>query len=230
MKVLQEKLDFLLEKYSVGKKATLKDNNTVVVDGKEIPLLSHRAERRFIELRNIAHNGTLTGISVMRSARIVKKGECLNAALYRELDICAFVLGEGFVSIFSIANGNTMNTIAKTESGVVCTIELSAAMGEGQQVVDKHEIIAQRGTACDKVVDTQNMQSSIYVFGKSEAQYTDVDFELYGLEIPEVAVVRQAFAVAARDISGELIAADAAVREWVAKSDESLKTGRKVGA
>jgi hypothetical protein len=42
MKVLQEKLDFLLDKYSVGKKAVLKDRNTVVVDGKEIPLLAHR--------------------------------------------------------------------------------------------------------------------------------------------------------------------------------------------
>ena len=230
MKVLQEKLDFLLDKYSVGKKAVLKDRNTVTVDGKEIPLLAHRAERRFIELRNIAHNGTLTGISVMRSARIVQKGECLNAALYRELDICAFVLQEGFVSIFSIANGNTMNTIAKTESGIVCTIEISAAMGAGQLVVDKHEIISQRGTACDKVVDTQNMQSSIYVFGKSEQQYTDVDFELYGLEIPDVAVVRQAFAVASKNIADELVAADKLACEWVAKSDESLKTCRKVGA
>ena len=104
MKVLQEKLEFLLDKYDVATKAVLKDKNTVVVDGKEIPLLAHRCERRFIELKNIAHNGTLTNISVLRSARLVKKGACLNAELYRELDIAAFVLDEKIVSIFTIDN------------------------------------------------------------------------------------------------------------------------------
>ena len=48
MKVLQEKLNFLLEKYSVDVKAVLKDENTVVIDGKEIKTLPHRSERRFL--------------------------------------------------------------------------------------------------------------------------------------------------------------------------------------
>ena len=230
MKVLQEKLDFLLDKYAVDVKAVLKDKNTVVIDGKEIPLLAHRCERRFIELKNIAHNGTLTGISVLRSARLVKKGECLNCQLYRELDIAAFVLDDKFVSIFTIDNGNTLNAIAKTEKGIVCTIEISAVLSEDEKEIDKHELISQRGTACDKVVDTQIMQNSIYVYGNRQKTYTDVDFELYGLEIPDIAVVRQAFAVASKNIADELIEADAAAREWVEKSNESLKTGRKVGA
>ena len=42
MKVLQEKLNFLLEKYSVDVKAELKDAKTVVIDGQALPLLSHR--------------------------------------------------------------------------------------------------------------------------------------------------------------------------------------------
>ena len=230
MKVLQEKLDFLLDKYAINVKAVLKDRNTVVIDGKEIPLLSHRIERRFIELKNIAHNGTLTNISVLRSARLVKKGECLNAQLYRELDIAAFILADKFISIFTIDNGNTLNAIAKTEKGIVCTIEISAVLAEGETEIDKHELISERGTACDKVVDTQIMQNSIYVYGNGQKTYTDVDFELYGLEIPDVAVVRQAFAVAAKNISAELIEADAVARAWVEKSKESLKTGRKVGA
>ena len=230
MKVLQEKLDFLLDKYAVDVKAVLKDKNTVVIDGKEIPLLSHRIERRFIELKNIAHNGTLTNISVLRSARLVKKGECLNAQLYRELDIAAFILDDKFISIFTIDNGNTLNAIAKTEKGIVCTIEISAVLDEGEKEIDKHELISERGTACDKVVDTQIMQNSIYVYGNGQKTYTDVDFELYGLEIPDVAVVRQAFAVASKNIAAELIEADAVAREWVERSNESLKTGRKVGA
>ena len=92
MNRLQEKLDFLLEKYSVETKATLKDAKTVVIDGMELPILSHRNERRFIELKNIANNGTLVGISVMRVARIIEKGSDIYEALYRELDLCQYVL------------------------------------------------------------------------------------------------------------------------------------------
>ena len=52
MKKLQEKLDFLLEKYSVDVKAQLKDEKTVIIDGKEIKTLPHSSERRFMELKN----------------------------------------------------------------------------------------------------------------------------------------------------------------------------------
>ena len=38
MKVLQEKLNFLLEKYSVDVKAELKDEKTVVINGVEYPV------------------------------------------------------------------------------------------------------------------------------------------------------------------------------------------------
>ena len=49
MNKLQEKLDFLTEKYSVDVKAVLKNDRTVVIDGEELPIFAHRNERRFIE-------------------------------------------------------------------------------------------------------------------------------------------------------------------------------------
>ena len=92
MKKLQEKLNFLIGKYSLDVKAILKNEKTVVIDGKEIPLLSHRCERRFLELKNIVNNGTLVGISVMRVARIVEKDNDIYEELYRELDLCQYIL------------------------------------------------------------------------------------------------------------------------------------------
>ena len=53
---MQKELDFLLEKYSVDKKAVLNGQETVSVDGTEVPLFSWRNERRFIELKNIVNN------------------------------------------------------------------------------------------------------------------------------------------------------------------------------
>ena len=50
MNKLQEKLNFLLDKYSVETKAELTDNRDVVIDGTKVPFLSALYERRFLEL------------------------------------------------------------------------------------------------------------------------------------------------------------------------------------
>lgn len=196
MKLLQEKLNFLLDKYSVDEKITIDDKKTATINGEKAPLFSHRNERRFIELRNIANNGTLKNISVMRVARIITKGSDIFEALYREFDICRFVLNDEFKQVTAMKNGNVMNIIATTNKGIVCTIEISATLKDGIKPIDKHEIIAEHGIACDVVVDAQLKQDSIYLYGEEEKKFTDVDFELYGLEIEDIAVVRAAFSLA----------------------------------
>ncbi|MFA7636862.1 MAG: hypothetical protein WCX81_03770 [Monoglobales bacterium] len=228
MKELQEKLDFLLEKYSVTAKAILKDENTVIVDGREYPILAHRSERRFIELKNIVGGGTLVGVSVMRVARIIEKKSCLDSALYREFDICQWVLQDKIVQVTVIKNDNVLNAIATTEKGIVCTIEISATLEKGEKPIDKHEIIAQRGTACDVVVDAQLQQDSIYVFGKENKKFTDVDFELFGLEIPEVAIVRAAFKIAQAGGCDGILADHAKLLKLTQAANKSAECGERV--
>ena len=227
MNKLQEKLEFLLEKYSVETKAVLKDVKTVVVDGEELPLLVHRYERRFIELKNIVNNGTLVGVSVMRVARIIEKGSDLYEALYRELDLCQYILQRKIKSIMVMENDNVMNAIATAEDGVVCTIEISATLKAGEPAKDKHEIISQRGIACDVVVDAQLKQDSIYVFGAENQKYTDVDFELYGLSIDEIAVVRAAFAIAQNRNYEEIKAINTNLCELVDMAKRSAANGER---
>ena len=227
MKILQEKLQFLLEKYSVEAAAVLNDRKTATINGTATPILSHRLERRFIELKNIAQGGTLQGISVMRVARIVEKGADIFAELYRELDICQYVLGKKIVAITAMQNDNTLNVIATAEDAIVCTIEISATLSKGEIAKDKHEIISQRGIACDVVVDAQLKQDSIYVFGAENKKFTDVDFELYGLSIEDIAVVRSAFTIAQKGTKDEMIAADRALNILVDKAQASVKTGER---
>lgn len=227
MNVLQSKLDFLLEKYSVNTKAVLKDDKTVVINGMELPILSHRNERRFIELKNIANNGTLVGISVMRVARIIEKGSDIYEALYRELDLCHYILQRKIKSIMVMQNENVLNAIATTEDGVVCTIEISATLKAGEIPKDKHEIISQRGIACDVVVDAQLKQDSIYVFGSENKKYTDVDYELYGLSIEEIAVVRAAFSLAQNQNYEDMKDIDANLCKLVEMAKTSAKSGER---
>ncbi|MEE1186632.1 MAG: hypothetical protein UHN02_04565 [Acutalibacteraceae bacterium] len=224
MNNLQEKLNFLLDKYSVENSALLKDKKTVVIDGMDVPLLSHRNERRFVELKNIVQGGTLFGVSVMRVARIVEAGTDLNDVLYRELDLCRFILGEKIKSVMSMSNDNVINVIATTENDIVCTIEISATLKKDAKPIDKHEIISQRGIACDVVVDAQLKQDSIYVYGDEEKKYTDVDFELYGLSIDEIAVVRAAFTVAQNKNYDEMLKIDSELKNLVEKVMLSAKT------
>ena len=201
MKELQKKLDFLAEKYAIEKDLELKDDNTILINGEEFPVFPHRFERRFIELQKLVCDGTLFGVSVMRTARIVENGSNIFNELYRELDICQYVLKRKIKTITAVQNDNVINVIAVTEDKIVCTIEISATLPSGEMPIDKHEVISQRGIACDIVVDAQLRQDSIYVFSNENKKYTDVDFEIFGLSVEETAIVRAAFAAAQEDFS-----------------------------
>ncbi len=204
LKKMNAALQWLREKYavkadgelvksaagSIGARAELK-----MADGKLVKLLPWRKERRFVELKNLVDNKTLEGVSTLRFAYMTS-GKALGELLYRELDLCAF-LGESEIkSAFAVLNGKTANVVAKLFDAKSCSVECSGALPAGAETLDRHELIARRGVACDRTVDTQVPQSSIYVFGKDgETRYTDIDTELFGFDTEEILLVRAAYAV-----------------------------------
>ena len=193
---MQKGLDLLLEKYSVAAKAVLSNNGkTVTVDGKQFPVLPWESERRIIELRNLVVTGRLGNMCTYRIGHTAKKGTDLFELLAREIGILEFTVNSVTKEIFAIAGKNTMNCIVETENGCVCTIELGATLENGKDI-DKHEIITDNGVGCDRVVDTQMPQDSIYVFGKKDQAFMDTDAELYGYSEIEINTIRNAFAVA----------------------------------
>lgn len=226
MKNLQEKLDLLLKKYSVETGAVLLDGETAEIDGIKTPLLSHRAKRSNQELKKLVRD-TLEGVSVMRTAVIAPKNEDVFRLLARELDLAAFVLGRKILTVAAVQSGAALNVLAGAEGGVVCTVEISAVLPETDSEKAKHEIISRRGVALDVGVDAQLRQDSIYLFGKEEKRFTDVDFELYGLTLDEVASVRSAFECAKnKDAKERVLAAERAGRAADA-ARRSLTTGER---
>ena len=194
---MQKGLDLLLNKYSVSAKAVLSaDGKTVAIDGKEIPVLPWESERRIIELRNLVVTGRLGNMCTYRIGHTAQKGTDLFEMLAREVGILEFTVNSTAKEVFAIAGRNTMNCIVETENGCVCTIELGATLEESQRDIDKHEIITDNGVGCDRVVDTQMPQESIYVFGKNKQVFMDTDAELYGYEEIQINTIRNAFAVA----------------------------------
>jgi len=193
---MQGKLDLLLKKYSVDENAELVGKCGVKIGGDIIPLLPFESERRFFELRQLVLNRRVGNLSTYRIGHTAKRGEDIFALLWRELGVLEYTTDSKITEIFAIAGKNTLNAIAETDKGCVCTLELACTLEEGCGDIDKHEIITDNGIACDRVVDTQVPQSSIYVYGKENKSYTDVDSELYGLSEGDVSVIRNAFAVA----------------------------------
>ncbi len=192
---MQNGLDLLLDKYSVAANAELKSLKSVNVSGRDIPLLPWESERRFIELRNLVVQKRVGNMCTYRIGHTSHKSTDIFELLKREAGIVEFTVNSEIKEIFTICGKNTMNVIAETENGCVCTIELACTLEDREAAVDKHEIITDNGIACDMVVDTQIPKSSIYVYGEKKVSFTDTDAELYGYSQAEIAAIRNAFAV-----------------------------------
>ena len=194
---MQKGLKYLLDKYSVKVDATLsEDGKSVKIDGEDFPVLPWESERRFIELRNLVTLGRVGNMCTYRIGHTAWAEADIFEVLEREIGILEFTVNSKAKEIFAIRGKGTMNCIVEAENGCVCTIEIGATLTEGEGEVDKHEIITDCGVACDRVVDTQIPQSSIYVRGNKSATYTDTDAELYDYSELQINTIRNAFAIA----------------------------------
>lgn len=231
-----EGLSYLLNKYQVaveGEARLVRDKNALTVGDQEYALLPWRSERRIIELKGLVTDGTLKDPCVLRTTLITHRDSCLKCMIKREFDIAEFLFDSKIVAVYAVmADDKLCNMVTKLECGVVVNYELAATLAEGAQIMDKHEIIASVGVALDKVVDTQINQNSIYVYGETDkvpAGYTDVDFELFGLTIDQIAKVRCAFNALKNPAAlEEMTRQSERLDKLVALAFESAETGKKL--
>jgi len=198
LNAMNEKLRFLVDKYSVpaGEIAETADGPVLRAGGAETPLLPWRVERRFVELKGLVDRQTLEGVSTLRFANATAGGD-LGTLVAREIDLAVWLTGAPVQSVFAVCGGGVAaNVIARLAGELNLSVECATKLPAGTEPIDRHEIIARRGVASDRGVDTQVPQSSIYLYTDAgEARYTDVDTELYGLSNDEIWIVRAAFAV-----------------------------------
>jgi len=212
--ILEKALTGLLEKYAVKSDRAFhldkktKSGDLVLLPGYdlsdelteeyEIPLLSWRYKRKFIELKKIVNDSVIENVCQYRFSCMSSKNKwSLSALLYREMDLLEFIGGGRIISLNAAITDNEAGSVVATlDNGPICSIEISIQLPSGNALIDRHEIIAGRGVASDQPVDTQSPMSSIYYYTKSgERKFTDVDFELYGLDDQEIDLVRSAFQI-----------------------------------
>lgn len=198
-------LKYLLDKYEVNCSGAITQRMSpeqyavsVKSGNIENALLPWRMERRFTELKALVDNGTLENISTFRFCNISCAATAtLNRLIYKEMDLCEWIGGAKVKSLFAVfSDESAANIIVKLENGISCSVECSVMLPKGARSVDRHEIIAGRGVASDRVVDTQVPQSSIYTFTSDSSQrFTDTDAEIFGLDEDNVNQTRAAFKV-----------------------------------
>jgi len=166
-----------------------------------VPLLAWRHQRRFVELKHLIDDETVAPLLMCRFACLADGQHLpLQAILYREFDLVEWLSGTPIVGIYaSMADGRAANVIVRLAGGIVGSVEAGATLPDGAIMQDRHEMIARRGVASDRVVDTQVGQSSVYTWtADGHQQHTDVDAELFGLELEQAALVRSGFEVLSR--------------------------------
>jgi len=164
----------------------------------QVPLLTWRLKRKFLELKKIVEDSSIENVCMLRFCSMGSSDEYdLNSLLYREMDLCEFIGGGKIASLQAVLNEDRNgNVILKLGNGILCSVEVSLRMPSGSDLVDRHEIIAQRGIASDLVVDTMIPQHSVYsCTERGEMRYRDVDMELYGFDEEQIDQVRSAFQV-----------------------------------
>ncbi len=161
-------------------------------DQASVPLFPWRSERRFQELRAIVQQRTIDPVLMCRFACMTDGRPLgLTAILYREFDLLEWLTGRSIATVCASVNGAAANVILRLAGGVLGSVEAAAILPPGTPMDDRHELIARRGVASDRTVDTQVAQSSVYVTTAAGIdRYTDTDDELFGLDAQQVALVR----------------------------------------
>ena len=216
---MNQALAFLREKYGCPAGEIVNGNagpELVLPDGKKIRLLPWRVERRFVELKKIIDGKTLEDVSTFRFASFSAGGDPVKTAA-RELDLAAYLADSPIQRIFAVRSGDAAcNILARFANGMSASVECGSKLPAGADGMDRHEIIARRGVASDRTVDTQVPQSSIYEWtDKGLTTFTDVDTELFGLPNEQIWIVRAAFAALMDPaLAGAWTAAAAAMKRY----------------
>ncbi|MCE6989834.1 hypothetical protein [Dyadobacter sp. CY323] len=171
------------------------------------PLLTWRVNRAFTELRKIIADSVVENACLFRFSCLASPDQwSVDALIYREIDLCEFISGGKTMSVFAVREKQSINIILRLDTGVLCSIEISTQLPAGSPFQERHELIGQRGTASDRVVDTQVSQYSIYGYTRNGIeQYKDTDMELFGFDENQIEHVRSAF---------ELLKTPVLIRQW----------------
>ena len=205
--------------------------DTLVLEGKRIPLLAWRYEPRMNNMHGYGLKAPAENCA-LNTVSFIDKGVSLDALIYRELDISEYTLISKIEKVTAFINGAACNLIAKTASGALAGLELGATMAIGAIPQFNHRLITKHGMASDKTVNNVVEQSGVYLFSDSDPRpiaYDDGEYYLYGLSVEDSYKAAYVYAIICGRVNTDaLIEQDKHLRALLAAVHSSAELGKSV--
>ena len=161
------------------------------VDDKIYKPMPWRYDCRLRTLYHLAiENESVSGLCSYKATVVESKDADVYELLYRELDVCQWVLNDKIASVYALSNGGrTISLIAKTKKKVMCAIDIATTLSDETTPITRHEIVGQQGVISDRCFDEKIPTKTVYVFEDDKmnpSSYADLDLFLNGLNPEEV--------------------------------------------
>lgn len=181
-------------------------------------LMPWRHNKRLNNMRQCVMDGSVRGISAMKSECVVQKCFPLFSLAAREIDVCQWLLDDQVQEVFALTDQERVfHLIGRLKSGRRITIDISNTLHENVRETERHEVIASHGNLCDLPVGMQLATEDIYAF-RSDSEYPQTFSEV----ILEKEFYTREEAAIIRDIRG-LMANEAALAERENHMDDLKK-------
>lgn len=175
--------DLPIPEFEIVKRGEGEFTDTLIYEGKEIPLHHWRHEPRIDRMHGYGKKEPDNN-NCVNTYSFVGSDIPLDCLLYKELDIAEYLLGSPIVKVTAFVNGNACNLLAKTAKGTVAGLELGATMAPGTIAQFGHRLITGHGMATDRTVNTLVEQSGVYLYKNNDSrpyEYNDGEYYLFGL-------------------------------------------------
>ena len=175
--------DLPIPEFDVVKRGEGEYTDTLVWDGKEIPLHFWRYEPRIEAMYDYGRHEPEKN-NCLNTYSFVGSDIPLDALIYQELGIAEYVISSPIVKVTAFINGAACNLLAKTASGAMVGLELGATMAPGTIPQFNHRLITTHGMATDRTVNTLVEQSGVYLFKNDDRrpyEFNDGEYYLFGL-------------------------------------------------
>ena len=170
-------------------------------DGKNYLLMPWRHNKRLNNMRQCVLDGSVHGISAMKSECVMQNCYPIFSLAAREIDVCEWLLQDQVEEVFALTDSQRVfHLIGRMKSGRRITVDISNALHENVRETERHEVIASHGSLCDLPVGMQLATEDIYAF-RTDSEYPQtfsevmLEKEFYTRE--EAAVIRDVRALMA---------------------------------
>ena len=189
-------IDLPVPDFSIREKGEGEYADTLLYDGKEIPLFESRYDPYLSPIA--AYGKEPEKNSALNVYSFADTSTPLDELMYRELEIAEYVLHAKITSVMAYVTPNAADMIIRMENGSAANINIGNTMAQGSMNQSQHRLITKKGMACDLASGDYTRPSPINVYGSDDLlprQFDDDECFLYGMSNRDINKTATVYAI-----------------------------------